>query len=212
MIQLSTTEILIELSTYSAFPAVLLGLLLKLHKHSSLRYAFLYVTGSLFGDLLGLLTWTFQLNIPFAGYLWPIIHLVAVGLFFQSLKDKSFIPKMSIILLIISLLIVLVQELLPGFSWSKNLINLISIGFALQYFYYLYQTEADLFIERNINFWIACSFFFLHAGQLFSTLLSNQIATTFETYGAWSLYLGFNIFNNLFIAFAFIQHARITRN
>lgn len=194
-----------ELSTYSGVPAILLGLLFKIYKDRVLRFALLYVFGSFYGDLVDFIAYYFQIHLPFLKEIWDVLHLFSVGMYFLALTKRKNLKKKGALLALVAIFLLWAEYIIGSDGISKNLTNLICLGFAFNYFYYLYETESELFIEKNISFWLACAFFFIHAAQLFSTLLSNQIATTMDTYADWAIFMIFNLLNNLFIGFAFYR-------
>lgn len=207
----SFEQLILDLSTYSGVPAIILGLLFKIQKDKVLRYAFLYVLASFLGDFLVLISYQHTSYAYYLGYIWTILHPISVGMFFiAAMGYKS--KYAFLILLGFTILMLALDSFGTNTSITANVTNILCLGFALKYFHYLYQSEQELFIEKNITFWIACTFFFVHAGKIFSTLLAGQIATTIESYDDWLLHNILNLLSNLFIGFAFLVEGKKKAN
>ncbi|MCO6360537.1 hypothetical protein [Roseivirga pacifica] len=199
----SLLYIVVETSVFSGLPAVLIGLYNKSFNTAIIRWAFFYVLGSLIIDVSSefMSSVLYLRNTVFVNS-WPIFKIFTVTAFFRTLMNKEWKLKS-----LMFAMFVLVLSLIEGFSSSfgaasKTVSSIICIGLAFQYFYHLYKSETEIFIEDSVTFWIACAFFFNGTGSFFSYLLSEQILTDKTTIGGWVVFVTINIATNFIIAFA----------
>lgn len=206
------TEVLVEISTYSALPAVLIGISYQVYRSLELKYAFYYTLGSLLADMCYAILWDVTSMAQYVNLLWQIIHLVTAGMFFTIICSKSNLRRWLLSFSLLGISLVLFDKLMPGFALTNNIINLIVVAYGIYYFYTLYAKEKEISLKKNSSLWIAIIFFFGHSGQVFSSLLSFQIANTFETYNLWSIVLVLNVMTNFTIGYAFLQKHRLKIN
>ncbi len=208
---MTATDFLLELSTYSALPAVILGLLFRISKFKEYKYAFYYAFGSLVSDVSYSLLWDVTPYAQYIGSIWQIVHLITAGMFFIVLSQKKTEKTWFWALLTIGCVLSFLDLSVISVAIALPSISLIISMLAICYFYALYKKESNIHLKDNFPLWIALVFFFSHSGQFFSTLLSNQIANTFDTYNLWSIVLVLNIMTNFAIGYAFFKYGRRVR-
>jgi hypothetical protein len=146
----------------------------------------------------------------------PLIHLyglvegIILILLFQHFLKGS-LKFFSSIAAVYSLAYIVDSVFLEGLfqfnAIARSAEALMIIAFILTYFYYVYESEKDIFIDSSPSFWIVVGLLIYFSGAFFSFLLSTDILTMNEErfYSSWILHNSVNILKNSFIAIGLWQ-------
>lgn len=143
----------------------------------------------------------------------PVIHLyglIEAGLlayfFMQVLNRRRYLITGVMILYVVYYVInsIFFESIFSFNANARAVEAVIMLVFCLLYFYQVYQTEEDIFIDRSPHFLIIVGTVIYFAGAFFSFLLATNIllGANDNLFGSWVLHNASNILKHIVYTFA----------
>jgi hypothetical protein len=175
----SFAEVFRLISSYIPFLPLAIGLYLiaKGKRNFYLYWIIAISLLSLTSDQISLfLARRFGNNMPwFHAYL--ILEIGAVLILFKKItKYHKLTVSIGSILLVFMVINTLLFENLMTFQTTNRVVSsFVILLFCISYFYQLFQTKIDMFIETSLSFWIVVSLLIYYSGAFFTFLLFEKM-------------------------------------
>jgi hypothetical protein len=195
-------ETLMYLSVMSPLFGIFIGFKYRKLLPYALRYILALMILSFASDAVMLSLSKMHIrNLPIA-HIYGLLEGVLFLLFFKSELTKhrmlvlSFLSVFVIFYCIDSLFI---EGFFQFNAYSRSLEAFIMIILSVFYFYKIYETEANIYLDKSPEFWIAMGTVTYFSGAFFSFLLSSDIlAQSYQSfYGSWILHNIANVAKNI---------------
>lgn len=200
-------SVLTQLSIYSAFLPLTLGLVLivKGRMLVPFKLIFLLVCLSIFSDFLSVyLAREFGNNMPWF-HTWSIIESLILIFFFKIEIGKKRLILFTGTGLIAFLIInsVILGDIYRFNTIGRSVVALVIILYCIFYYHNLFQSQKEIFIERSGTFWVVSGILIYFSGSFFSFMLYEKIMIVDKS-SVWVYHNIANFLKNILFSIGFL--------
>lgn len=194
---------------YTIAPGIgaIFGLIFVLHKSPIGKYVLMLLGLYFLIELTALIWYELKLGKEYHNvFLNSISDLTSLSIISAMVYEITKKSKLSLGIGLFALIVVAVFIfLIEGFnSYAPIAYSLQELGIillCLNYFYYIFNNETDLFIQENTEFITICVLLVLHSGSLFTSIMILQITENNTTYALYDLQLLLDSIGNFALIF-----------